>query len=123
MQIAPLVRAAMAAALLVSALFAILSGIVSFRQARTTVNPMKPETATTLVTSGVFRYTRNPMYLGMLLVLLAWAAFLASPASLAGVIAFVIYMRHFQIRPEEAALTSLFGQAYLEYRQRVRRWL
>lgn len=100
-----------------------LAGVVSFRRARTTVNPLKPESATALVTGGVYRYTRNPMYLGMLLVLLGWAVFLASPAALAGPVAFALYIQRFQIRPEERALEALFGEAFVQYRSRVRAWL
>lgn len=100
-----------------------LAGVISFRRARTTVNPLKPETATALVTSGVYRYTRNPMYLGMLAILVAWAAFLASPAALLGPLGFWTYIQRFQIRPEEKMLTSLFGRAFTDYTSRVRRWL
>lgn len=113
------------AAVLVGAIgFAVmLAGVISFRRARTTINPLKPGEATALVTSGVFRYTRNPMYLGMLLVLVGWTAFLASPVALVGVAAFWAYIDRFQIRPEEAALAALFGQAYADYTARVRRWI
>jgi protein-S-isoprenylcysteine O-methyltransferase Ste14 len=100
-----------------------LAGVLSFSRAKTTVNPLKPDSATALVTSGVYRYTRNPMYLGMLLVLAGWAAFLAAPAALAGVLAFWLYIGRFQIRPEERALAALFGQAYADYQARVLRWL
>lgn len=99
-----------------------LSGVVSFRRAKTTVNPLKPETASSLVASGVFRYSRNPMYLGFALILVAWAAFLSSPIALLGVVGFVLYINRFQIAPEERALMSLFGQEFVEYKLRVRRW-
>lgn len=100
-----------------------VSGVVSFRRAQTTVNPLKPETSTTLVSTGIYRITRNPMYLGMLAVLLAWAAYLPSAWALPGPAAFVLYMTRFQIIPEERALHSLFGPAFAEYTRRVRRWL
>jgi protein-S-isoprenylcysteine O-methyltransferase Ste14 len=100
-----------------------LAGVLSFRRARTTINPLMPDTATALVTSGIYRYTRNPMYLGMLLLLLAWAVYLSSPAALLGVVAFWLYIGRFQIRPEERALTALFGSAFTDYMGRVRRWL
>jgi protein-S-isoprenylcysteine O-methyltransferase Ste14 len=99
------------------------SGIVAFRRVRTTINPHKPVEATALVSSGPYRFTRNPMYMGMLLVLLAWTAFLSSPPALAGPLAFVLYMNRFQIGPEERALRSLFGSEYTAYVSRVRRWL
>lgn len=100
-----------------------LSGVISFRRAQTTVNPLKPETSTALVSSGIYRITRNPMYLGMLAVLLAWAAYLSSAWALLGPVAFALYITRFQIIPEERALQSLFGTTFVEYTQRTRRWL
>jgi protein-S-isoprenylcysteine O-methyltransferase Ste14 len=117
------VRASAAVPILAVGLFVMLAGVISFRRARTTVNPLKPETATALVTSGIYRYTRNPMYLGILMVLIAWATYLASPVAFAGVLAFWAYIGHFQIRPEETALANLFGSAFTDYTRRVRRWL
>jgi protein-S-isoprenylcysteine O-methyltransferase Ste14 len=98
-------------------------GIVSFRQARTTVNPMKPDAASSLVVSGVYRLTRNPMYLGFLLILLGWAIFLSNVLAFLFLPAFVFYINHFQIEPEEKALRSLFGPQFAAYITRVRRWL
>lgn len=100
-----------------------LSGIVSFRRANTTVNPMKPNSTSSLVVSGIYRYTRNPMYLGFVLVLLGWAAFLSNVAALAFVPAFVVYMNRFQIRPEELVLASLFPHDFPAYQAKVRRWV
>jgi protein-S-isoprenylcysteine O-methyltransferase Ste14 len=100
-----------------------LSGAVSFRRAGTTVNPMKPETASSLVTTGIFRVTRNPMYVGDLFVLVAWAIFLSAPWALVGALAFVLYMNRFQIAPEERVLSAMFGTGYSTYKARVRRWL
>ena len=98
-------------------------GVVSFRRARTTVNPMKPELASSLVTSGIYKLTRNPMYLGFLLVLLGWAVFLSSLPAFLFLPAFILYMNHFQIEPEERALATLFGQEFTAYKARARRWL
>jgi protein-S-isoprenylcysteine O-methyltransferase Ste14 len=100
-----------------------LSAVISFRRAQTTVNPLRPETSTSLVSSGIFARTRNPMYLGMLIGLLAWAVYLASALALPGPVAFALYITRFQIVPEERAMYSLFGSAFSEYSQRVRRWL
>jgi protein-S-isoprenylcysteine O-methyltransferase Ste14 len=99
------------------------TGIVSFRRAKTTVNPMKPESSSALVQSGIYRLTRNPMYLGFLLILLGWAIFLSNALAFLLLPAFVWYMNRFQIEPEERALTSLFGQTFLSYRSGVRRWI
>ena len=100
-----------------------LAGVVSFRRARTTVNPMKPETTSSLVCSGVYRVTRNPMYVGLLFVLVAWAVFLSSAWALFGPLVFAFYMNRFQITPEERVLSAMFGTEYSAYKSRVRRWL
>jgi protein-S-isoprenylcysteine O-methyltransferase Ste14 len=100
-----------------------VASMVSFWRAKTTMNPTKPAGTSVLVTSGVFRFTRNPMYLSLLLYLLAWAVYLSSLWALLLVPAYVLYIHRFQIKPEERALSSLFGQDYDAYKERVRRWL
>ena len=100
-----------------------LYAVISFRKAQTTVNPLKPHACSSLVDSGVFRFTRNPMYLALVLALVGWALFLGNIYSLALTALFVAYMNRFQIQPEERALETLFGQAYIDYRHRVRRWI
>lgn len=100
-----------------------LAGVLSFQRAKTTVNPKKPDSASALVSSGIYKYSRNPMYLGFVLILLAWALLLSNALALLLLPAFVLYMNRFQIRPEERALHSLFGQDYTEYQAGVRRWL
>lgn len=116
-------RHAAAAAIALAGLVCSLAGIVSFRRAHTTVNPMKPQTSSSLVVSGIYRVTRNPMYLGLGCVLAAWTVLLSSAWALLGPVAFVLYMNRFQIGPEEKALSTLFGADYAAYRARVRRWL
>lgn len=100
-----------------------LSGVLSFRRAKTTVNPLKPETASSLVSSGIYRFSRNPMYVGFALFPVAWAIYLASPWSMVGVLGFVSYMNRFQIAPEERAMEALFGETFTRYKSKVRRWL
>ena len=100
-----------------------ISGVIAFRRAHTTVSPLKPETASRLVISGVYRFTRNPMYLGLCLVLAGWAFFLASALSLVGPLAFVLYITRYQIVPEEKMLSRLFGNAFADYQAKVRRWI
>lgn len=100
-----------------------IAAVMSFRRARTTIHPLSPQKTSTLVDSGLFRFSRNPMYLGMALVLLAWAVWLAAPATLIGPIAFIALITRVQIQPEERALLELFGEAYRDYCQRTRRWL
>jgi protein-S-isoprenylcysteine O-methyltransferase Ste14 len=116
-------RGVLAACVALAGVSTALAGIAAFRRAGTTVNPLRPEKASSLVTSGIYKMTRNPMYLGLLLVLVAWALFLSNALAVLILPAFILYMNHFQIGPEEAALTSAFGSAFMEYKSRVRRWL
>jgi len=100
-----------------------LLGLLAFRAFRTTVNPLKPERASAMVTSGVYRVSRNPMYVGMVLLLLAWAVNLSALLPFAGPPIFVLYITRFQIRSEERVLKGIFGEEYSAYAARVRRWL
>jgi len=100
-----------------------IAGLVSFRLANTTVNPSKPEQATNLVTSGVYRFSRNPMYVGFVFILLGWGIWLSSLWALLCVAGFIAYLTLFQIIPEERALTQLFGEDYIQYKNKVKRWL
>lgn len=100
-----------------------IAGILAFRRAKTTLNPLKPGTSSALVTSGIYRFTRNPMYLGLLLTLMGWLAFIASPPALVFLFFYVVYINRFQIDPEERILSSLFGEDYAVYKTRVRRWV
>lgn len=116
-------RQALAGALALAGLACDLAGLWAFRRARTTVNPLHPERSSAIVTGGIYRLTRNPMYLGMLLVLSAWALWLGQVWAWVGPPLFVAWMNRFQIGPEERALQARFGEAYAAYRSRVRRWL
>ncbi len=116
---------AAAVAALLAALGAALcvAGVLAFRRHGTTVHPFHPDKSSAIVSEGVYRYTRNPMYLGLALLLLAWAAWLGNIASLVCVPAFTAYMTRFQIQPEERALLAKFGPAYSDYMNSVRRWI
>jgi len=100
-----------------------VAGVISIRRAKTTLNPTKPQMTTELVRSGIYRVTRNPMYFGLLLILVAFAIFLSSAWALIGPAAYFLYIGRFQIAPEERALAALFGAEYAAYLSRVRRWL
>jgi protein-S-isoprenylcysteine O-methyltransferase Ste14 len=100
-----------------------LLGVASFRRAGTTVNPLQPEAASQLVVSGVYRWTRNPMYLGMLLVLLGWGVLLGNALAFLFAAAFIPLMNRLQIGPEERTLAATFGSAFTAYQSAVRRWL
>jgi len=100
-----------------------MAGVYSFRKARTTVNPWRPHASSQLVVSGIYRHTRNPMYLGLLLGLLGWGLYLANAFALLLAVVFVPYMNRFQILPEARALRHTYGEGFLHYCDKVRRWL
>jgi len=123
MPLAPTTRLVLAALLVAASLSFDLLGLLAFRASRTTINPLAPQRASVLVTGGVYRITRNPMYVGLCGLLLAWAVHLGSLSALIGPAACVWYITRFQIVPEERALRHLFGEEYARYTERVRRWL
>lgn len=100
-----------------------LAGVVAFRKAKTTANPAEPNATSTLVIWGVYRLSRNPMYVGLLLMLLGWAIFLAHLMTFAFLPLFIAYMNRFQISPQERALSSKFGERFTSYQQSTCRWL
>tara|TARA_R110000868_G_scaffold175564_1_gene412665 strand:+ start:21707 stop:22159 length:453 start_codon:yes stop_codon:yes gene_type:complete len=102
-----------------------LIGLVSLFQffiKKTTVNPININNSSVLVVNGVYKFTRNPMYLALLLFLLAWGLFLGNAFNVLLAAFFVSYMNAFQIKPEEEVLVKLFGVAYSNYMVKVRRW-
>jgi protein-S-isoprenylcysteine O-methyltransferase Ste14 len=100
-----------------------IAGILAFWKARTTIHPERPGSASAVVASGVYRLSRNPMYLGLLLFLIGWAFHLGNPLAFLFLPVFVAYMNRFQIIPEERFLMEKFGARYAAYKQAVRRWL
>lgn len=116
-------RTGVAIALALAGVGFVVAGVRAFRHAATTIHPLKPEKASAIVSSGVFGISRNPMYVGLVLVLVAWAVFLSSPAALVGPVGLALYLTRFQIVPEERALATKFGDAYADYTARVRRWI
>jgi protein-S-isoprenylcysteine O-methyltransferase Ste14 len=100
----------------------VLSALLAFRRSATTIDPTRPSAATTLVTDGIYRYTRNPMYLGFTGLLLAWALLLGAWWSLPVPLIFGLYITLMQIVPEERALRAKFAGDYVNYSARVRRW-
>lgn len=97
--------------------------VKAFNRQKTTVNPLEPRQASSLVSSGIFKYSRNPMYLGMLIVLLS----ISFKFNLAGGIIislfFYLFITRFQIFPEEEAMNELFGDEFIEYSNKTRRWI
>lgn len=98
-------------------------GVMAFRRARTTVNPTSPGATSSLVHSGVYSLTRNPMYVGFLLILCGWAILLRNAFVFPFLPMFILYINRFQIQPEERALTESFGTVFTGYSARVRRWV
>jgi protein-S-isoprenylcysteine O-methyltransferase Ste14 len=119
----PMLTNSIAGIFLVMGLLLDSGGLVAFIRQKTTINPLKIETASSLVTRGIYRITRNPMYLGMAFLLTGFGVWLSAPLAFIGVVLFVGYITRFQIIPEERALNGLFGEEYRQYCQRVRRWL
>lgn len=101
----------------------LIASVSAFKRANTTINPTAPEKTSQLVTSGLYQYTRNPMYLALCLFLLGVCLFLRNLYCFALIPAFILYMNQFQIKPEERALKTHFGSSYEAYMKRVRRWI
>ena len=96
---------------------------IDFLKNKTTVNPIKPQNASTLVTNGFYRISRNPMYLGMFYILLGVTTLLGDISGLLMLPLLVLTMNYLQIIPEEKVLEELFGDDYLEYKKKIRRWI
>jgi protein-S-isoprenylcysteine O-methyltransferase Ste14 len=116
-------RRGVAATLVVLALVVGMAAVLGFRRAKTTINPLTPQASSALVVRGIYRWTRNPMYLAMLLVLAGWACIVSNWAALAMLPLFVATLNRLQIEPEERALQARFGAEFENYRRKVRRWL
>jgi protein-S-isoprenylcysteine O-methyltransferase Ste14 len=119
----PRLHLALTFALGAAAVFFGMGGIITFRLANTTINPVQIDKASRVVSSGIYRITRNPMYVGLTALLVTWSVFLAVPATIVGPIFFAVFTHRFQILPEERVMSAKFGRDYDEYRNRVRRWL
>ena len=126
---APALSFAIPARLVFAVIFAVagigaaIAGVATFARAKTTVNPTTPQASSSLVSWGIYKVTRNPMYLGLLLILAAWAFYLSNALPFLLLPVYVVYINRFQIAPEERALTSLFGREFAAYQSRVRRWI
>ena len=116
-------NAVLATILVIAGIVVPVLGIRQFRRTQTTINPLKPNTASNLVTSGIFRLTRNPMYLGMVLLALSSAIYYGSAWCLIPVVAFIAFITRFQILPEERAMGSLFSTEFDAYKANTRRWI
>ena len=109
--------------LLIFGLVVFISAVKSFRTHKTTVNPLEPRKASSLVTSGIFKFSRNPMYLGMLIILLSISFKFNIIGGMITSIFFYIFITKFQIIPEEVAMNELFGNEFFDYEKKTRRWI
>lgn len=100
-----------------------IMGVTQFKKAQTTPNPQALEKVSSLVTSGIYQYTRNPMYVGLVLILLGWAFYLSHFLAFVLLPVFIFYMTRFQIQPEERMLARKFGKHYHAYLKKVSRWI
>ena len=105
------------------ALVFLVSALLRFRSQRTTVDPMNPDKAQSLVVTGIYKVTRNPMYVGFVCLLAAWCFYLGNLSAFLTLPVFVLVMTQFQIKAEDRALEAKFGTDYTSYMRRVRRWL
>lgn len=117
------VRYLLGGALMASALALDIIAFLEFRKFKTTINPLRPQKATNIVTSGIYSKTRNPMYVGMMLLLSGWSILNTSLFGFLLIFGFWAFITRFQIIPEEHALSAKFGQEYLDYVAKVRRWI
>ena len=122
-QLESAIQLPMAILFAISAIALAVFSMLAFRRASTTIDPYHPEEASHLVIDGVFSYSRNPMYVSLALVLIGWLIWLGSIYNVAVLALFVAYITYFQIKPEEEAMRSLFGESYEHYYSKVRRWI
>ena len=109
--------------MIISGLIIILSAIISFKKYKTTITPLNPSKATKLIVHGVYKFSRNPMYLGLLFVLFGVSTMLNPIGGLFFTPLFILYLNYFQIIPEENAMIQLFKGEFLKYKRNVRRWI
>ena len=109
--------------MIIIGLIIILSAIILFKKYQTTITPLNPSNATKLITDGIYKFSRNPMYLGLLLVLLGISTILNPIGGFFLIPLFILYLNFFQIIHEESAMVDLFKDEFLEYKKNVRRWI
>ena len=109
--------------LLILGLLVFISAVKSFRTHKTTINPLEPRKASSLVTTGIFKFSRNPMYLGMLIILLSISFRFNLIGGIIISLFFYFFITKFQIIPEEVAMNELFGNEFVDYEKKTKRWI
>ena len=116
-------RQSVSVIILIIGLIVIISPVIDFIKSKTTVNPVKFKNVNTLVTTGIYRYSRNPMYLGMILIIISTTVYYLNFLSVFSPLIFYIWINKFQINREEIFLEDKFGSEYLKYKSKTRRWI
>ena len=101
----------------------LLNPVLKFKKSKTTINPIKFKKVNKLVTSGIYKYSRNPMYLGLLMIVISSSIFYLNIYSILTPLFFYLWINRFQIKREEVFLEEKFGQEYLSYKTKTRRWI
>ena len=101
----------------------LLNPVLKFKKSKTTINPIKFKKVNKLVTSGIYKYSRNPMYLGLLMIVVSSSIFYLNIYSILTPLFFYLWINRFQIKREEVFLTEKFGEDYLSYKKKTRRWI
>ncbi len=109
--------------LLILGLYIIIRSSRLFAKAKTSLDPLRPFKSTSLITNDIYKYSRNPMYFGYLLILLSSSVYLGNVISIIIIPLFIFIIHFIQIKPEEETLKDLFGPTYDEYLSKVRRWI
>ncbi len=109
--------------MIIIGLIIILSAIILFKKYQTTITPLNPSNATKLITDGIYKFSRNPMYLGLLLMLMGISIILNLTGGVLLIPLFILYLNLFQIIPEENAMVDLFKDEFIDYKKNVRRWI
>ncbi len=104
-------------------LLILINPVLKFKKSKTTINPIKFKKVNKLVTSGIYKYSRNPMYLGFLMIVISSSIFYLNIYSILTPLFFYLWLNRFQIKREEIFLTEKFGKEYLSYKNKTRRWI
>ena len=101
----------------------LINPIFKFIKSKTTIDPIKFKKVNKLITSGIYKYSRNPMYLGLLMIVISTSIFYLNIFSITTPLFFYFWINRFQIKREEIFLTEKFGKEYLLYKAKTRRWI
>ena len=101
----------------------LINPIFKFIKSKTTIDPIKFKKVNKLIISGIYKYSRNPMYLGLLMIVISTSIFFLNIFSITTPLLFYCWINRFQIKREEIFLTEKFGEEYMSYKIKTRRWI